>query len=704
MTNRTLSNRKAPFHLVALAVLIAASGSSAGEVGGTDSAFERVRADEQKRIDVMARAARSVVCIFDESRGGGGAGVVITPDGLGLTNFHVLAAMLKTRRGLGGMSDGKAYPLEVLGVDPTGDVAMFRLTGQDRFEAAPLGDSDQVRAGDRVFAMGNPFALAEDYTPSATQGIASGVHRYQFGADRRKLVYTDCIQIDASINPGNSGGPLFDMRGRVIGINGRASFKGRGRVNVGLAYAISINQIKRFIPGMRAGLLVEHGSLGATAIDVGYGRVVFDEMLEPSPASEAGIEVGDRLVRFAGRQIHSSNQFANILGALPAAWPVEVAFEREGQLISRTVELERLPVKLDAPFSRDESVTSAEGQRAAAAQPTTRPLPGPNALGPAIAQAIRRTVKIYGAGIGGERGYGTGVIASPDGQVVTVLSLLLEAASLRVVTHDGHVYRGRVTCRDEYRQLALVKMARFPENVDTTATVHQQMTPIELEPYPMGGSGTLRSGDWILAVGNPFKVANGEEPLSVMQGIVCGRGPLDAVRETQPFPYRGEVILLDAITSNVGAPGGAVVDLDGRWVGLIGKVVKSRLTNTYLNYAYPIEEVKAFVQDAQSGPGTTTSRAPVADAAPGYHGIRLSKIGYRKLLPFVTSVARGSPAKAAGVRPDDLIVSADGVAIPRARAFTELCERLRAGDTLSLIVKRGEQLVPIRITLTEVPK
>ncbi len=332
-------------------------------LGASSDALERVRDAERGRIEVMAGTARGVVCIFDENRGSGGSGVIITPEGVGVTNYHVVAPLMETRRGLGGMADGKIYPLEVLGLDPTGDVAMFRVTGRDGFDPVALGDADTVRVGDWVYAQGNPFMLAEDYAPTVTYGIVSGVHRYQYGADGRSLVYTDCIQVDASINPGNSGGPLFDMGGRLIGINGRASFERRGRVNVGLGYAITINQIERFIPGLRAGLLVEHGSLGATTIDLGYRRVVFEKMLEPSVASAAGIDVGDRLVAFAGEPIRSSNQFASLLGVYPAGWPVEVVFEHDGAAVSRRIRLERLPVPLDAPFEVDADLNRAETRR-----------------------------------------------------------------------------------------------------------------------------------------------------------------------------------------------------------------------------------------------------------------------------------------------------------------------------------------------------
>ena len=87
-------------------------------------------------------------------------------------------------------------------------------------------------------AMGNPFLLATDFTPTVTFGLVSGVHRYQYPEGKGLLEYTDCIQIDTSINPGNSGGPLFNMNGELIGINGRGSFDKRGRVNSGVGYAI----------------------------------------------------------------------------------------------------------------------------------------------------------------------------------------------------------------------------------------------------------------------------------------------------------------------------------------------------------------------------------------------------------------------------------------------------------------------------------
>ena len=122
------------------------------------------------------------------------------------------------------MNDGVLYDAVIVGIDPTGDVALIKLFGRDDFPAAELGDSDQVRAGDWALVIGNPFLLATDFKPTVSYGLISGVHRYQYPAGTL-LEYADCLQTDAAINPGNSGGPLFDAAGALIGINGRGSFE-----------------------------------------------------------------------------------------------------------------------------------------------------------------------------------------------------------------------------------------------------------------------------------------------------------------------------------------------------------------------------------------------------------------------------------------------------------------------------------------------
>src|SRR6202011_5959024 len=195
---------------------------------------------------------------------GGGTGVLISEDGYALTNFHVVQPTGPTMQC--GLPDGVLYDAVLAGLDKVGDVALIKLLPKkdgQKFPFAILADSDKVKAGDWSMAMGNPFLLATDFNPTVTFGLVSGVHRYQYPAGTL-LEYTDCIQIDTSINPGNSGGPLYNLAGELIGINGRGSFEKRGRVNSGVGYAISINQIKNFMGHLRAGLDSDHATLGAT--------------------------------------------------------------------------------------------------------------------------------------------------------------------------------------------------------------------------------------------------------------------------------------------------------------------------------------------------------------------------------------------------------------------------------------------------------
>ena len=282
---------------------------------------------EARRVAVMEKAKQSVLAVFSSSGAGGGSGVVISPDGYALTNFHVAKPCGNAMKC--GMADGRLYDAVIVGIDPTGDVALIKLFGRDDFPAAQTADSDQVRVGDWAFAMGNPFLLASDFQPTVTYGIISGVHRYQFPAGTI-LEYADCIQTDASINPGNSGGPLFDAQGRLIGVNGRASFEKRGRVNVGAGYAISINQISNFLGHLKSGRLVDHATLGARVTADEDGHVVVSDILTTSDAYRRGLRYDDEIVSFGGRPIHTPNGFKNVLGIYPKGWRVPLSFRREG--------------------------------------------------------------------------------------------------------------------------------------------------------------------------------------------------------------------------------------------------------------------------------------------------------------------------------------------------------------------------------------
>lgn len=299
-----------------------------------------VKSAQKQRVETIAKVYGAVVAIYGNDRGGGGSGVLYDPAGFALTNHHVVAGA--GTEGWGGLADGKLYRWKLIGTDPGGDVAIIQLTGKDAFPYAPLGDSETVRVGDWAMAMGNPFVLAEDQRPTVTLGIVSGVHRFQEGSGMNQLVYGNCIQVDSSINPGNSGGPLFSLRGQVIGINGRGSFEERGRVNVGLGYAISANQCRMFIPELLATKIAQHGTLDAI-FGTREGKVICHTVNLDSAIAKAGLQLGDKLIKFEGQPVVDANQFTNDLSMYPANWPVEVTWERDGKPITAHVRLSALP-------------------------------------------------------------------------------------------------------------------------------------------------------------------------------------------------------------------------------------------------------------------------------------------------------------------------------------------------------------------------
>jgi S1-C subfamily serine protease len=344
--------------------------------------IDAVVASEARRVAVIDRCAQAVCSVMSMDSPGGGSGVIIDPAGFLLTNYHVVgqpdkdyklpeppeppAEVLeewrsKTPGGSDeeaafvakwkerwqrehqpsgkahyknkkiGLPDGRLYEGVVLGIDPGSDLAVVRLLPKEEGQTWPyceLGDSDAVLVGETVFAMGNPFLLATDFTPTVTFGIVSGTHRYQEGQGNRMLVYPDCIQVDAPVNPGNSGGPLFNEQGQVIGINGRISIGDRGRVNVGVGFAIASNQINNFLGDLVSGRHAEHGTLDMSAWFMTsregkeHRRGVFvQQMFKDSVTAAAGIGLGDEITQFNGIEVRSANQLATMVGVLPAgAW------------------------------------------------------------------------------------------------------------------------------------------------------------------------------------------------------------------------------------------------------------------------------------------------------------------------------------------------------------------------------------------------
>jgi serine protease Do len=302
--------------------------------------------------------------------------------------------------------------------------------------------------------------------------------------------------------------------------------------------------------------------------------------------------------------------------------------------------------------------------------------PTADAFAPAIAIAQKRTAKVFGAGIGRTPGYATGLLVGPSGEVLTSQGVFLNADSLRVTLPDGTTHPATVVRRSTELQAALLKIdAATPEHFTLTEAAKGER------------------GDWILAVSNAFKVADGVEPLSVNVGVLGVRMPIDARRGFNDFPYQADAWLYDAITSNPGADGGAVVTAEGQLVGMIGRVIESKSTGTRLNYAVPADLLAKFVAGEEPMPMAVARPGTKADL-----GIRLFALGGRRAPAYIDRVVAGGPAAAAGLKTDDLVVTIAGQVVHDASDFKRLAEALPIGQEVVVEVKRKNDLVNVKIT------
>lgn len=274
---------------------------------------------------------------------GSGSGFIFDPAGKILTNYHVVKGAHAIRVEL---QDGRALSAEVIGADPLTDVALLRVPVQG-LPALPLGDSEAIRVGDWVVAIGNPFGL--EHTVSA--GIISAKERtnqdVQLGDPD---AYYSFLQTDASINPGNSGGPLIDLNGRVVGINTAIN---QGANNIG--FAIPVNMILDLLPRLLKDGKIQRAAIGVHVDDVSsedltrfslsdrQGAMIV-RVVPRGPADQAGVKAGDVLVEFDGRAIRSPEQLRWYASLATLGQPVEAVLLRAGKRLK--VALRPLPLQL----------------------------------------------------------------------------------------------------------------------------------------------------------------------------------------------------------------------------------------------------------------------------------------------------------------------------------------------------------------------
>jgi serine protease Do/serine protease DegQ len=257
-----------------------------------------------------------------------GSGVIVDADeGYILTNNHVIDRAVEISVHL---SDGRTLKAELVGTDPEADVAVIKVEAEN-LTALPLADSNDLRVGDFVVAIGNPFGLGS----SATSGMVSALGRSGLGIEG----YEDFIQTDASINPGNSGGALVDLRGRLVGINTAILSKSGG--NMGIGFAIPINMAREIMAQLVEYGEVRRGQLGAQAQDLtpelaaafnieNRRGAVVTQVTPDSPAHKAGLQAGDVITSINGHAVGDSSDVHNAIGLLRVGEEVTMTVQRNG--------------------------------------------------------------------------------------------------------------------------------------------------------------------------------------------------------------------------------------------------------------------------------------------------------------------------------------------------------------------------------------
>ncbi len=268
-----------------------------------------------------------------------GSGFVISKDGLILTNNHVIekATEIKVK-----IESGKEYDAKVIGRDPKTDLALIKAKADRDFpKPLDLGNSDAVRVGDWVMAVGNPFGLGQ----TVTTGIISAKGRI-IGAGP----YDDFLQTDAAINPGNSGGPLFDMQGEVIGINTAIIAQGQ---NIG--FAIPANMAKELLPQLKSGKIIR-GWLGVSIQDITpelaksfslkeKKGVLISDVVKGSPAEKAGLERGDVITQFGTKEVENAHMLSHLVASTQPKTKVVLAFIRKGKNKYVKITIGTMPLK-----------------------------------------------------------------------------------------------------------------------------------------------------------------------------------------------------------------------------------------------------------------------------------------------------------------------------------------------------------------------
>jgi serine protease Do len=304
---------------------------------------------------------------------------------------------------------------------------------------------------------------------------------------------------------------------------------------------------------------------------------------------------------------------------------------------------------------------------------------------------LTKVVKLFGSGgVRNLESYGTGILVSPSGHVVTVWSHLLDSGDVSVVLNDGRRFNAKFITGDPARDLAVLKI---------------EGESLDFPCFDLRDTAEATPGTRVLAYSNMFKVALGDEPVSVVHGVVAARARLSARRGAYGAAYEGPVYIVDAVTNNPGAAGGALTTLDGRLVGMIGRELRNTESNTWVNYAVPIAQLRGPIGEIIAGRFKPPQSKSDEANSPRFVAIDLGLVMVPDVVyrtpAYVESVLPGSPAARSGVLTEDLIVFVNDELVQSNRTLKSILGRLEPGDSIRLIVRRKEKLVPLELRVPE---
>lgn len=341
------------FLVMAAVVAVGASpGSAALQAPDEDELVLReAERIEQSLVRLIEQVRRSTVTVIryqprPDSAGdlvpaGVGSGVLLSRSGQVLTNVHVIEDAARVEVVL---HDGTVLAAEVHAEMKRYDFALLLVKGST-FAPGEWANTATLVPGEWAIAVGNPRALAMRGNPVVTLGIVSGLGRTAPG----RFDYGNAIQTDAEINPGNSGGPLFDLKGRILGINGKIATLSSANTSVGVGYSIPARQIQNFLPQLAAGDVVEPGYSGLQIIPASHpeGGVEIRAVDAGSPAAKVGLRGGDRIVGLNSHAVDTFTTWVNEISMLPAGRKMTLRYQRAGRPEARTFVLAREPDSRD---------------------------------------------------------------------------------------------------------------------------------------------------------------------------------------------------------------------------------------------------------------------------------------------------------------------------------------------------------------------